>query len=305
MGNQMLQYMFALNLRRLVKDDLNIFGYDIPNWSMRNIQEPKQGNRRLRLSGHFVDIKQIAKFINAGIVKHVQLNGLAFRLANYAPPSFYNEVFNAAGVETLTFGAGQVVINIRGAEILRNVHPDYGPVPFRYIDAVLDNTDSSPVFLGQIGDDVYSTRLRQRYAHAEFHPSQGPIKDFETLRRANEISVSVSTFSWLAAWLSSAKTIHYPLSGILNPAQRPDIDLTPIGNARYKFYKFEPKRWTASEQDFENLWSSGEYPVLNNQQMAELMKTTRDATKKAWMAKKVKTAMRAYFAGAVNRLACG
>jgi hypothetical protein len=62
--------------------------------------------------------------------------------------------------------------------------------------------------------------------------------DFALMRAARHLVVSVSTFSWLAAWLSHAETITIPLTGFYNPAQRPDVNLLPLDDPRYRFYLF-------------------------------------------------------------------
>ena len=49
---------------------------------------------------------------------------------------------------------------------------------------------------------------------------------------------SVSTFSWLAAWLSEARRIVLPVSGLFHPVQSPDIDLLPLADPRYSFVLF-------------------------------------------------------------------
>ena len=58
------------------------------------------------------------------------------------------------------------------------------------------------------------------------------------LRRSKNIIPAISTFSWLAAWLSDADTIYYPLSGFLNPIQSEDVNLFPRGDRRYRLYLF-------------------------------------------------------------------
>jgi hypothetical protein len=90
--------------------------------------------------------------------------------------------------------------------------------------------------------------------------STGAMSDFALLRAADELVVSVSTFSWLAAWLSRATTIHLPLSGFLNPQQNRTIDLLPIHDPRYRFYLF-PVHYAAIGEDLrrshaviESLW---------------------------------------------------
>lgn len=106
-----------------------------------------------------------------------------------------------------------------------------------------------PVFVGQTHDNNdYCRRLRQRFPDAAFTPKASPLTDFETLRRASHLVAAVSSFSWLAGWLSSARTINLPVAGILDPRIRPDIDLLPLDDARYRFHQFDMGDWTASAE---------------------------------------------------------
>lgn len=81
--------------------------------------------------------------------------------------------------------------------------------------------------------------------------------DFERLRSAKHVCLSISSFSWLAAWLSSlAKTIHMPVAGIFDP-RRGVQSLIPGDDARYRFWEVDipkmkdrvstdPYEWVAS-----------------------------------------------------------
>jgi hypothetical protein len=64
------------------------------------------------------------------------------------------------------------------------------------------------------------------------------MQDFDMIRQARHVLVSVSTFSWLAAWLGDAETIHLPLTGFFNPAHMRHINLAPVDDRRYRFYLF-------------------------------------------------------------------
>ena len=96
----------------------------------------------------------------------------------------------------------------------------------------------NPVFVGQLGDSEYVRQLRQRFPGAQFIDSQGPRADFDLIRSAKNIVVAISTFSWLAAWLSQAKTIILPVSGFYNPAHHREVDLLPVDDIRYRFFLF-------------------------------------------------------------------
>ena len=48
----------------------------------------------------------------------------------------------------------------------------------------------------------------------------------------------MSTFAWLAAWLSDATNIVLPIFGIFNPRLFSLHDLLPFSEGRYRFYQF-------------------------------------------------------------------
>jgi hypothetical protein len=135
----------------------------------------------------------------------------------------------------------ELLINIRSGELVGGFR-HYPLVPAEFYDRILEISGLKPVFMGQIEQNAYCTQLRKRFPHAKFLESQGVIQDFQTVRKGRHIVTSVSTFSWLAAWLSDAKQIYLPMLGILNPmhfigGQR-NIDLLPSEDARYRFFLF-------------------------------------------------------------------
>jgi hypothetical protein len=77
------------------------------------------------------------------------------------------------------------------------------------------------------------------------------MADFGVLRASRHLCVAISTFSWLAAWLSEARTIHLPVAGALHPRQRPDMDLLPVADPRYRFHLFEPRPWGGTAEELE------------------------------------------------------
>lgn len=153
-------------------------------------------------------------------------------------------------IPKLQINDNEILINIRGAEILRAVHPDYVPVPIDFIEQVLNETGLSPVIMGQIGNDFYSEELKKRIPHARLIKHSSMREDFDLIRNSKNIILSVSTFSWIAAWLSKTnQKIHLPMLGFLNPKQRNDINLLPIWDDRYVFYKFPEVKWIGSNEN--------------------------------------------------------
>ncbi len=164
-----------------------------------------------------------------------------------------NKLILAAANPTYVASREELIINVRGDETLGDCHRDYGPVPISFFRTVIEKTNLNPVFLGQLGHDYYSTVLRAEFPHAKFVPSGGAYNDFEAIRSAHHIIPAVSTFSWLASWLSSAETVHLPLLGMLNPRQRRDTWLLPLGDPRYRYYQFPVRYWQATKQQKEDV----------------------------------------------------
>jgi hypothetical protein len=83
-------------------------------------------------------------------------------------------------------------------------HPDYLVLPPRYYKSLQERSGLELIFYGQIGNDAYSASLRAAFPAARFIPGVNRGHDFEVLRRSVNIAPGISTFAWLAAWLSEA-----------------------------------------------------------------------------------------------------
>jgi hypothetical protein len=92
--------------------------------------------------------------------------------------------------------------------------------------------------MGQLENSPYMAALRKRFPAARFVASAGPAADFETIRRAHHIVPSISTFAWVAAWLSEAEQIYLPVLGLFNPVQNRCVDLLPMWDPRFRFFQF-------------------------------------------------------------------
>jgi hypothetical protein len=94
--------------------------------------------------------------------------------------------------------------------------------------------------------------LRDSFPSGRFLSGGSERDDFQTIRRAQHIAVSIGTYSWVAAYLSSAQTIHVPLSGIYDLSLRPEYDLLPTWDPRFVFYKIPQGVWAGRYSDFES-----------------------------------------------------
>ncbi|WP_237215636.1 hypothetical protein [Falsiroseomonas oryziterrae] len=248
LGNRMFQLMLAHVLAERIPD-LAVTGPPLPEWGIAPPDLPLPP-RRIRLAGHEVDLARLSYLLGAGIVDGIETEALGCRMELLSRP-LAQRLFPAlmhAGVAT---APDELVINIRAAEILGPVHPGYRPLPLAFYARLIAETGLKPVFVGQLGEDRYSAALRARFPAARIIPSASPMQDFATLRAARHLVVAVSTFSWLAAWLSEAETIHLPLAGVLHPGLRRDVDLVPLGDPRWRFHLFPAAGWggTAAELD--------------------------------------------------------
>lgn len=252
LGNQMAQYLVAMRLRQLVGSDLAIFGYNMPEWNLvAPVQEPG-GRGGPELTGNLFDLRQVARRMKAGRLERATLSGFGFRLEHFPSSQESRKWFVSPGPAREVLRDDELLINIRAEDILgRGIHPDYGLLPVEYYRALAHKTGLKPVFQGQIEAGPYLDGLLAALPEARVLPSQGAAADFQIIRQARNIVLSLSSYAWIAAWLSEARQIHVPVSGFLNPRQRPDIDLLPVDDARYRFYAFSVRRWngSASQQD--------------------------------------------------------
>ena len=302
LANQMFQYMVALRIQDLVPD-LEIVGLEMDEWSLTSPSVGPRRKRTARIEGHLVPIDQIARYLTRGVLEELESAALGFRLENLRPVGGYSGVFEpAAPIVAPTYGEGHIVVHIRVGELFEDPHPDYGPMPLSFIEAAVAASGAEPVFVGQLGSaDPYSLAIRDRFAGATFLPGQDRITDFQIIRNASQIVVAVSTFSWLASWLSHAERIHLPISGQFHPERRPDIDLLPVDDPRYNFYRCEPRPWNASEEDIEYLLAGRDHEVLSVADVAALRDRMSRSTQKSLRSVQRRLAMAAY-AAALPRL---
>jgi hypothetical protein len=142
----------------------------------------------------------------------------------------------------IAYDATRIVCPLRGGEIINGEHGGYVQIPASFYRDIFDRLQLQPVFMGQVEDNPYVANLMRVFPDATFRPSMGPLQDFQTIRMARNIVVSVSTFAWMGAWLSHAERIVMPVIGLYQPEQFPQLDLLPIGDPRYEFHHF-PIHW--------------------------------------------------------------
>lgn len=212
----------------------SITGLQLPEWGL--VSAPAINTKpTLRLTGHRLNLDGAGWLLATGVIDSLTVACWGQRLDHFGPAHRYRQLFKPRATGT-TLGERELLINIRAEDILTGWHSKYYPQPFSFYQQVIDSSGLAPVFMGQLDDSAYVQALKQHFPTARFLPLASSFEDFETIRAAKHIVLSISPFSWLAAWLSeSAETIHMPVAGLFNP-QLSDTLLLPYGDSRYRFY---------------------------------------------------------------------
>ena len=278
MANRMLQYLYAKELQRNFPE-YDVTGYAIPEWDLVG-PPPSPGKRRFpKLTIQRFDPKLIHTMIAEGRLDQLMIRSVCGNFAALPDRAFANSLFDASHVQATATTDDDIVIHVRLDDILvPGRHRDYGPLQLGFYQQVVERSGRRPVFIGQLGDDWYSDALRQRFNDATFLEGGSVLHDFETLRRAHHVVLAISTFSWMAAWLSDAKTIHYPLSGLFHPMQVASVDMIPLDDPRYRFYLFPTRKWDATPEQQAELRAPFEATVLSKSDVCDL----RDRSFQAW-----------------------
>jgi hypothetical protein len=241
LANKMIQFLAAWKLQREL-EDTEILNPNLPEWGIddRRIDEsPEVDTLILDRDKQLIPFSALCDLIRSGsygrilIADHMQrMECLPDRLTSASLFSSDSHCYQPRDDELL--------INVRSAELAWGFG-HYPLVPADFYERIIKISGRKPVFMGQIGPSAYCEQLKRRFPTARFLESQGAIRDFQTLRQGSHIVISVSTFSWLAAWLSQAQQIYLPMLGFLNPMHfggRKGIDLLPADDPRYRFFMF-------------------------------------------------------------------
>ncbi|GAC1337317.1 MAG: hypothetical protein NVSMB18_02050 [Acetobacteraceae bacterium] len=236
MANRMIQYMVARRIAALVPG-CQISNVDLPEWRIRHPVLPTEGAAELLVEGQRVDLDDVAERLRTGAAGRVVLPAFGQWMANFPGRAECLRLFPPDPAYP-GYGHDTLVCNLRGGEVLDARHPHYTLLPARFYAELVARTGLSPVFTGQIEDNAYCAELRHLFPGAEFRPSEGAYADFQVFRSSQNLVPAVSTFSWLAAWLSEASRIVLPVNGLFHPVQCPEIDLLPLDDARYAYVLF-------------------------------------------------------------------
>lgn len=221
MANRMFQFMLATELQHRVGRDIPIYGYDIPEWDLKpNRPDGAFSGPAMTLKLQNFNLDEVAMGLKLRLLNKVVISGWGMRLSHYRDPAFYAELFTHGQTDFYRPADDEIVLHVRAADIMTGYHPRYFPMPVAYYREVIANSGLKPVFIGQIYEGAYAALLREAFPEAKFLPSASATADFQTIRHARHVGLSVSSFCWLATWLSkTAETVHMPVCGLFFPVQ--------------------------------------------------------------------------------------
>jgi hypothetical protein len=281
MGNRMNQLMFARDVKKLCKQHVLIEGYDLPGWLISSAHSNQKPT--ITVGSHLLRAKYLAILIDSFKPACVELNWAVFRESNLTKPKDYFDLFPLGSVGSDT-PDDRLLVNVRLGDVSVLSHPNYGPLPISYYQYLRNTTGLKLRFMGELDDSSYVQDLQDHFPDAEFSETRSPIEDFQTIRRAKHVAIATSSFSWLAAFLSNAQSIHVPVAGMLNPEERPDIDLLPLTDERYVFHAISRVAWSARYED--------RFPPLSSYQ--ELSATSVKSIKRSALRRKFARSIRVH-----------
>ncbi len=238
-ANLMIRYMVARRLSEYLPD-LQISNVDLPYWNIRApTLQPGPHERICRLTAEqHVPFERLRYLGESRMITRIDWYGYGQRLENFPGKSVCRDLFQADERIGTRLAEDCLLCPIRAGEILDAIHPGYTIVPVEFYEEIVEETGLSPVFMGQLSDNSFVRRLKSRFPKAQYLAHHSALDDFQTIRKANNIVLPVSTFAWLAAWLSEAATIVLPIFGIYDPRLFSLHDLLPFAEERYRFYQF-------------------------------------------------------------------
>lgn len=250
-GNWMFQYLLARILQLHVPEAV-ISGLNLPQFGIVSGEGEMvaEDAHRIEIAGHvfpFADTVEALRRFNSVTV---DIRWVCMRMEYFRQHlNFARSLFSIYPSLQSGFDERYLVVHIRAEDVLKGEHPNYTLLPIEWYRHLIESSGLAPVFVGQFSDDPYTIELRRCFPAARFIAHANPFDDFNVLRTSTNVVLSISSFAWLAAWLStSARRIVLPVAGIHNPLDRPDVDLLPVHDRRYEFRLFQREHWTCSAE---------------------------------------------------------
>lgn len=234
LASRMIQYMVARKFQSLVPG-CRIANVALPEWGIGHPTLGLAQPAEAAAQHHALDTN-LADRVRTGVVHCVVYSGFGHRLENFPDVETCRTLFATPAVVPPLLDEHCLACPLGSADAPEDSGPFYPLTPAEYYAEIAAETGLRPVFIGQ-APAPYVAHLRAHFPRAEFLAG-GTLQDFVTVMRAKHIVIGVSTFAWLAAWLSRAERIFMPVSGAFHPLQYSFVDLLPFGDTRYSFNLF-------------------------------------------------------------------
>jgi hypothetical protein len=237
-ANLMIKYICSVRAQEIIPE-LRVSNISMPYWGIDLPVIPaRPEDRIIEMSylQHF-DIGHMASLIEANQVDRFNWTGYGQRIESWPSVERCRQIFVRSDVPGVEIENDCVLCPVRAGEILGAINPSYTVIPVDFYQTVQEATGLKLVFMGQTDDNLYMRELRSRFPDARIIPHRDAIEDFQTIRRARNIAIPVSSFAWLAAWLSHAEKIIMPVWGLYD-FRINETDFLPIQDGRYEFYLF-------------------------------------------------------------------
>lgn len=262
MGNNMIEYMYALYLKSEIPE-LEIY-CDTPSFlnmfGIKLIETPKDNHKYKKIvvnNGNtntnkiLNEISKMGNIIIEISYNYFDANNIPRLLLRYK--NIFGNKSNVCGYDNK-----YLVIHLRMEDIgvINNPsHKNYPIVPFSFYRFIIQQTKLQPVFIGQMDNKIIVSALKKQFSDAIFVNQRDVLTDFECIRKSKNILISVSTYAFLAAFLSECDTnVYMPMYGFFNNADRPDINYK-INDSRFHYYYFPKIEWLCSMEQISNIIS--------------------------------------------------
>ena len=242
----MAQLMLCLDIRRDCRQPIEIEGFNIPEWGLEapfsdaapsEIVILDQRTRRWA----------ICLMIDALKPRLVHVKAMTFRIKNFCAPELYDRYFPTTIATSQKLPEDTLLVHIRAGDVSTLTHSSYGPLPISYYQYLAKFMGLKLAFVGELSESDYVQALREQFLNSVFLEGGSPLDDFQTLRRAENVAIAVSSFSWMATFLSrQAKAIHIPLTGFFDPLTAPHIDLLNLADRRIIVHRIPRDAWKNS-----------------------------------------------------------
>jgi hypothetical protein len=227
LGNQLAQYCFARRLAfeldfALSVPEIHGFSRAVSFGSYSATAGSVGSDFQLRQevkTAHEVDLPGLLADRRPRII---DLNGIFLRHEYFAPyKADIKHDWLFSGVLT-PIGPDDLTIHIRSGDVYRQPgylgrqSTEYHTLPFSFYSAIIQEKRWRQIrVVTEDASDPMVRKLANRFGVAVV--SGHANDDFNLVRASGVIVLSVSSFSWWAAWLSDAHRIYYPLAGLYDP----------------------------------------------------------------------------------------